>query len=201
MNTGDIKHQWKQATDALEIADITIALEQYDRSVATSYTAVMHAGKAALAWHGITVTSHRGLKVLLAKHCVRDGDLEQSFVTDVKDLLDDRTVSEYGTPRASEDDARSNCRTAFRFAERMREYITKRGVPENELEPIPKKLRTPGDLVRRVRKLYATSPDGMRTPLTDDKITTAEEAGDRHPGIKETGKDRESFDGGDGYKR
>ena len=71
MTTEQIQEEWGKAIDALKTADENRVLGHADRSIMTSYAAMMHATKAALGTHGLDITCHGGLSIHLAQVAIR----------------------------------------------------------------------------------------------------------------------------------
>jgi len=116
-----------------------------------AYYAVMHASRAALATKDIESSSHQGTKRMFGLHLVKPGEVEPRFGVYLGEAKATREDADYTTePEWSADEARAQCERATEFLERIRKYLTERGIPDRRLRPVParpgsKKVQPHGD--------------------------------------------------------
>ena len=76
MNEARAIGEWQRAEDCRQVAQLCLRHGFYADSISRSYYAVLHAAKAALALHDITIKNHRGLASMFGLHVVRAGFVE-----------------------------------------------------------------------------------------------------------------------------
>lgn len=76
MNEARAIGEWRRAEECRQAAELCLRNGFYADSISRSYYAVLHAARAALALHDITVTNHRGLAGMFGLHVVQAGSVE-----------------------------------------------------------------------------------------------------------------------------
>ena len=136
MNRKVIVEEWRRATRSLEAADV-LAREAYgEDAVSRAYNAVLHAAKAALLVHGVAPESHAAVRRMFGQHLVRTGELEAQWSKRLTKHSDDRLAADYdaGVFFPAED-AQEECGQARAFVDRIRRYLSAKGLTEQELAP------------------------------------------------------------------
>ena len=136
MNRRVIVEEWRRATRSLEAADV-LAREAYgEDAVSRAYNAVLHAAKAALLVHGVAPESHAGVRRMFGQHLVRTGELEAQWSKRLTQHSDDRLAADYDAGVFfSAEDAQEECGQARAFIDRIRRYLSAKGLTEQELAP------------------------------------------------------------------
>jgi hypothetical protein len=139
MNRGLVLAEWHRVRQALRAAQLLNKLGFPDDSVSRAYYAVLHAAKAALYVHDISVNSHAAARRMFGLHLVRPGRIEREWASSLGESLDDRLAADYQSDVwTSDEEARDEARRARRFLARIREYLLANGLTERELR---KRLR------------------------------------------------------------
>ena len=136
MNRKVIVEEWRRATRSLEAADV-LAREAYgEDAVSRAYNAVLHAAKAALLVHGVAPESHAAVRRMFGQHLVRTGELEAQWSKRLTQHSDDRLAADYDVGIFfSAEDAQEECGQARAFVDRIRRYLSAKGLTEQELAP------------------------------------------------------------------
>jgi uncharacterized protein (UPF0332 family) len=67
-------------------------------------------------------------------HLIRSGELEAAWSAYLVESLDDRLAADYDVETSfSKEDARTECRRCREFLRRVRRYLLKKGLKEQEL--------------------------------------------------------------------
>lgn len=121
---------------SLEAADV-LAREAYgEDAVSRAYNAVLHAAKAALLVHGVAPESHAAVRRMFGQHLVRTGELEAQWSKRLTQHSDDRLAADYDVGVFfSAEDAQEECGQARAFVDRIRRYLSAKGLTEQELAP------------------------------------------------------------------
>ena len=121
---------------SLEAADV-LAREAYgEDAVSRAYNAVLHAAKAALLVHGVAPESHAAVRRMFGQHLVRTGELEAQWSKRLTQHSDDRLAADYDVGIFfSAEDAQEECGQARAFVDRIRRYLSAKGLTEQELAP------------------------------------------------------------------
>ncbi len=110
----------------------------HEDAVGTSYYAIFHAAKAALAVHSVETSTHAGLRSMFGLHLVQEGEIEPRWAADLGESLDDRVKADYNVfAHFSEEDASDQHDRARVFLKRIRDYLLARGLTENEIPTAP----------------------------------------------------------------
>ena len=136
MNRKVIVEEWRRAMRSLEAADV-LAREDYgEDAVSRAYNAVLHAAKAALLVHGVAPESHAAVRRMFGQHLVRTGELEAQWSKRLTQHSDDRLAADYDVGIFfSAEDAQEECGQARAFVDRIRRYLSAKGLTEQELAP------------------------------------------------------------------
>ena len=106
----------------------------YADSVSLSYYSVLHAAKAVLQVHGLSVRSHAGVRGVFGLHIVRAGLVERRWGAEIGQLAALRDVADYQvTVEFDEQDAREACHRADAFLNRIHPLLTT-SIPPQHLE-------------------------------------------------------------------
>ncbi len=100
-----------------------------------AYYAILHAAKAALLVHDVTTSSHAGVRRMFGKHLVRSLRIEEPWSKYLGKSSDDRLVADYDAEISfNAEESRIECRRAWEFVERIRQYLLANGLSEQELD-------------------------------------------------------------------
>jgi uncharacterized protein (UPF0332 family) len=131
--------EWKLATEALGAANALASGGFSTSCVSRAYYAMLHASKAALAVKDVESTSHRSVKRMFGQHLIQTNEIEQRWARELSEALDDRNEADYDADTTwSTADADRECQRATQFLRRMRDYLTRSGVPQGELPEVPR---------------------------------------------------------------
>ena len=127
--------EWRRAAKSLAAAAL-LAREGYtEDAVSRTYYAMLHAAKAALLVHDVTVESHAALRRLFGEHLVRAGRIEREWSAQLRAGLEDRLAADYDAVYVvSAEDARQECERAEAFVARIRSYLLDNGLTDRALQ-------------------------------------------------------------------
>ena len=138
MNKETAVAEWRRGLSSLGSAKVLARAGHYEDAIVTSYYAIFHAAKAALAVHDIETSTHAGLRSMFGMHLVKTGRIEPEWAADLGLSLEDRVKADYNVfAHFSDEDARDQHGRATAFVERMREYLLAKGLTESEIPSIP----------------------------------------------------------------
>ncbi len=107
---------------------------QHEDAIVTSYYAIFHAAKAALAVHDIETSTHSGLRNMFGLHLVKGGRIEPRWAADLGLSLEDRVKADYNVfAHFSEEDAREERTRAIAFLGRIRQYLLANGLGDEDV--------------------------------------------------------------------
>ena len=117
--------EWQRAEDCRQVAQLCLRHGFYADSISRSYYAVLHAAKASLALHDITISNHRGLVSRFGLHIVQAGLVEGHWGSVIGQLSALRQDADYDIEVIfSEADAARACEQADGFAGRIHALLT-----------------------------------------------------------------------------
>ena len=129
MRLHQIQAEWQRAQRALEAA---ILLQQHglgEDAISRAYYATMHAAKAALLVHDVIAESHAAVHRLFGQVLVVAEGVEREWAQILARGHDQRGAAEYNVAFVVDAAATERLvRDAQRFVERMRVYMTSKGV-------------------------------------------------------------------------
>jgi uncharacterized protein (UPF0332 family) len=89
-------HEWMdEAFHRLNDAEALHERNRHARSISACYYAVLAAGKGALKAKGVSISSHKALRVYLGKVFIRHGDLSEDTAAFIEELYKDRLQADY----------------------------------------------------------------------------------------------------------
>ena len=128
--------EWRRALEALGAAEVLMRTGYAKDSISRSYYAVLHAAKSALFVHDVATSSHSGTRSMFGLHLVNSGEIERKWAGDLAEGTDDRLMADYGMQvRFSSEEARCGHERAEAFVDRIRRYLSAKGLTEQELAP------------------------------------------------------------------
>jgi uncharacterized protein len=134
VNRNIVLAEWRRARLAFRAAELLAREDCYADAVSRAYYAILHAAKAALAAHDVTVESHAAAKRMFGLHLIRTGVLELEWSDYLGESQDDRLAADYDAEVAFvEADAKHACRGAREFLGRIRRCLLTKGFTEREL--------------------------------------------------------------------
>ena len=126
--------EWRRAVESLHAAELLAAEGFETDAVSRAYYAVLHAAKAALAAHDVSVESHGAVKRLFGLHLIQPGTIEREWAALLVESLDDRLTADYDVESSfSSDEAEGDCRRARSFLNRIRRYLRTQRLSADEL--------------------------------------------------------------------
>jgi uncharacterized protein (UPF0332 family) len=126
--------EWSRAREALRAAETLTRDRCYADAISRAYYAVLHAAKAALHVRDVAAESHAAVRRMFGLHLIRSGEIEPEWSAYLVESLDDRLAADYDVETTfSREDARSECRRSREFFSRVRRYLLKKGLKEQEL--------------------------------------------------------------------
>lgn len=138
MNKEAVIAEWQRALTSLGATEVLLRSAHHEDAVATSYYAIFHAAKAALAVHDIETSTHGGLRNMFGLHLVKTGEIEPRWSADLGESLADRVKADYNVfAHFSDEDASDQYSRATAFLERIRDYLLAKGLTENEIPSAP----------------------------------------------------------------
>ena len=134
MNRNMVVAEWSRAREALRAAETLTREHCYADAITRAYYAILHAAKAALHIHDVSVASHAAVRRMFSLHLVRSGEIEPEWSAYLIESLDDRIAADYDVETDfSKKDAQDECRRSREFLSRIRRYLLKKGLKEREL--------------------------------------------------------------------
>lgn len=119
---------------SLGSAKILARAGHHEDAIVTSYYAIFHAAKAALAVHDVETSTHAGVRSMFGMHLVKAGGVEPKWAADLGLSLEDRVKADYNVfAHFSDEDASDQHTRARAFLERIRDYLLAKGLTENEI--------------------------------------------------------------------
>ena len=135
MNRESSIGEWRRAVQALGSAKLLMQSDYREDSVSRSYYAMLHAAKSALFVHDIATSSHTAVRSMFGLHLVRPGEIEREWARDLAEASDDRLMADYSLhTRFSREETQREYEQAKAFLERIRRYLTERGLTGQELD-------------------------------------------------------------------
>lgn len=135
MNRESSIGEWRRAVQALASAKLLMQSDYREDSVSRSYYAMLHAAKSALFVHDIATSSHTAVRSMFGLHLVRTGEIEREWARDLAEGSDDRLMADYSLhTRFSREETQREYERAKAFLERIRRYLTERGLTGRELD-------------------------------------------------------------------
>jgi len=106
----------------------------YADAISRAYYAILHAAKAALHIHDVAAGSHAAVRRMFGLHLIRSGEIEAEWSAYLVESLDDRLAADYDVETSfSKEDAGTECRRSREFLRRVRRYLLKKGLKEQDL--------------------------------------------------------------------
>ena len=134
MNRNMVVAEWSRARAALRAAETLTREHCYADAISRAYYAILHAAKAALHIHDVSVASHAAVRRMFSLHLVRSGEIEPEWSAYLIESLDDRLAADYDVETDfSKKDAKDECRRSRGFLSRIRRYLLRKGLKEREL--------------------------------------------------------------------
>ena len=135
MNRELLLAEWRRSVRSLAAAGL-LAREGYaEDAVSRTYYAILHAAKAALLVHDMTVDSHAALRRRFGEHLVRGGRIEREWSDQLRVGLEDRLAADYDAVRVvAPEDARQEVERADAFVARIRRYLLDNALTDTDLE-------------------------------------------------------------------
>ena len=134
MNRNMVLAEWSRAREALRAAETLTRDRCYADAISRAYYAVLHAAKAALHVRDVAAESHAAVRRMFGLHLIRSGEMEPKWSAYLVESLDDRLAADYDVETTfSREEARSECRRSREFHGRVRRYLLKKGLKEQEL--------------------------------------------------------------------
>ncbi|MYD86805.1 MAG: HEPN domain-containing protein [Acidobacteria bacterium] len=135
MNRELLLVEWRRSVRGLEAARL-LAREGYaEDAVSRTYYAILHAGKAALLVHDVTVDSHAALRRLFSEHLVPAGRIEREWSAQLRVGLDDRLAADHDPVHVvAAEDALQEVERATAFVARIRSYLLDNTLTDSDLE-------------------------------------------------------------------
>ena len=135
MNRELLLAEWRRSVRALAAARL-LAREGYaEDAVSRTYYAILHAAKAALLAHDVTVDSHAALRRQFGQHLVRGGKIEREWSAQLRAGLKERLAADYDAVHVvAVEDARQEVERAEAFVARIRRYLLDNGLTDSDLE-------------------------------------------------------------------
>ena len=138
MNKETAIAEWRRALASLKSAEVLVRAGQHEDSIATSYYAIFHAAKAALAVHDIETSTHAGLRSMFGLHLVSEGRIEPQWAAELGLSLEDRVKADYNVfAHFSDEDARDERNQAIAFLRRLHKYLLANGLGHDAVAAIP----------------------------------------------------------------
>ena len=138
MTRGLLLAEWRRSVRSLAAARL-LAREGYaEDAVSRTYYDILHAAKAALLVHDVTVDSHAALRRRFGEHLVRGGEIEREWSAQPAQLrggLEERLAADYDAAHVvAAEDARQEVESAEAFVARIRRYLLDNALTDRELE-------------------------------------------------------------------
>src|SRR5262245_1523714 len=76
MNRNMVLAEWSRARETLRAAETLTREHCYADAISRAYYAILHAAKAALHIHDVSVASHAAVRRMFGLHLVRSGQIE-----------------------------------------------------------------------------------------------------------------------------
>ena len=95
MNRNMVTAEWSRARAALRAAETLTREHCYADAISRAYYAILHAAKAALHIHDVSVASHAAVRRMFGLHLVRSGEIEPEWSAYLIESLDDRLAADY----------------------------------------------------------------------------------------------------------
>ena len=135
MNRELLLAEWRRSVRSLAAARL-LAREGYaEDAVSRTYYAILHAAKAALLVHDVTVDSHAALRRLFGEHLVRGGRIEREWAVHLRVGLEDRLAADDDAVHVvAVGDALQEVERAEAFVARIRSYLLDNALTESDLE-------------------------------------------------------------------
>lgn len=138
MNRETAVAEWRRGLTSLGSAEVLAKAGHHEDAIVTSYYAIFHAAKAALAVHDIETSTHAGLRSMFGLHLVKTGEIEPEWAVDLGLSLEDRVKADYNVfAHFSGEDARDERNRAAAFLRRIREYLLTNGLGHDDIAAIP----------------------------------------------------------------
>jgi len=134
MNRNMVLAEWSRAREALRAAETLTREHCYADAISRAYYAILHAAKAALHIHDVSVANHAAVRRMFGLHLVRSGEIEPEWSAYLIESLDDRLAADYDVETDfSKKDAKDECGRSREFLTRIRRYLLRKGLKDREL--------------------------------------------------------------------
>lgn len=134
MNRGNVVAEWRRGMQSLHASELLMQPGYREDVVSRACYGILHAAKAALFVHDVTVASHAAVRRMFSLHLVRTGEIEREWARHLAGGSDDRLAADYnGHMSFSPDETRYECRRAREFISRIRRYLIDEGLTKDEL--------------------------------------------------------------------
>lgn len=138
MNRETAIAEWRRGLTSLGSAEVLARAGHHEDAIVTSYYAIFHAAKAALAVHNIETSTHAGLRSMFGMHLVKTGRIEAEWAADLGLSLEDRVKADYNVfAHFSDEDADDQQSRATAFLQRIRDHLLAKGLTANEIPAVP----------------------------------------------------------------
>ena len=133
MNPDNVLEELGRAQRALRAAQILHASDLLEDAVSRSYSAVMHAAKAALLVHDVIAESHAAVRRLFGSVLVRPDLIEREWASVLARVQDQRIAADYSIGMGWDAEAALHLvEDAQAFLRRVRSYLRSVGIAVEE---------------------------------------------------------------------
>lgn len=157
MSNREVREEWARTLERMGAAQILLEGGYYNDSASRSYYAMHDATNAALRFHQITATTHKGVQLMFKEHCTGKGKLDEEYEADLSKGQSIRMIGDYrsGKP-VTGTEARKAFERAKRFIKATRQYLVEQGVPGEDVPELGDRATDRNDTKQAV---YAGTDD------------------------------------------
>ena len=91
----EIENELLRAEKSLHAAQLLLKEQLLEDCLSRTYYAIVHAARAALLAHGVSVASHRAVRRLFGQHLIKSGKLAAHLSQILAEEQDDRLLADY----------------------------------------------------------------------------------------------------------
>jgi len=91
----EIEKELLRADKSLLAAQLLLKEHLLEDCLSRTYYAILHAARAALLAHGVSVASHRAVRRLFGQHLIKSGKLAAHLAQILAEEQDDRMLADY----------------------------------------------------------------------------------------------------------
>lgn len=91
----EIENELRRAEKSLHAAQLLLKEQLLEDCLSRTYYAILHAARAALLAHGVSVASHRAVRRLFGQHLIKSGKLAAHLAQILAEEQDDRMLADY----------------------------------------------------------------------------------------------------------